>query len=196
MRLIRGISNWQDTRPSVITIGNFDGAHLGHQAMFASTRRIANERNALATAISFEPLPHEYFTADTAAPRLQGLRDRVSSLSDAGMIPACMGKSAYRAHGFVSTFKQATLAMFKRYWDDRIASVAGLSTVRKSVASWASRRPMWHWEIIALPIVAYSRSGPRMYNQVIAMQPLQTWANDPQLEEENCCLKCTHWIRM
>jgi len=162
MRLIRGISNWQDTRPSVITIGNFDGAHLGHQAMFASTRRIANERNALATA----------------------------------MIPACMGKSAYRAHGFVSTFKQATLAMFKRYWDDRIASVAGLSTVRKSVASWASRRPMWHWEIIALPIVAYSRSGPRMYNQVIAMQPLQTWANDPQLEEENCCLKCMHWIRM
>ena len=85
MRLIRGISNWQDTRPSVITIGNFDGAHLGHQAMFASTRRIANERNALATAISFEPLPHEYFTADTAAPRLQGLRDRMSSLSDAGM---------------------------------------------------------------------------------------------------------------
>lgn len=85
MKLIRGLKNWPDASPTVITIGNFDGAHLGHQAMFAATRRAADEMGMLATVISFEPLPHEYFNAASAPDRLQGLRDRVQSAAQAGM---------------------------------------------------------------------------------------------------------------
>ena len=85
MQLIRGLKNWPDTSPTIITIGNFDGVHLGHQAMFAATRQIADQRKLPATVISFEPLPHEYFKSEHAPPRLQGLRDRVRSIEAAGM---------------------------------------------------------------------------------------------------------------
>ena len=85
MQLIRRLKNWPDTAPTVITIGNFDGVHRGHQAMFAATRRFAEQQKLPATVISFEPLPHEYFKSEHAPPRLQGLRDRVRSIEAAGI---------------------------------------------------------------------------------------------------------------
>ena len=85
MRLIRGLSRWQDEQPSVVTIGNFDGVHLGHQAMLEKARVRASDEGLLCTVISFEPLPHEYFAKDKAPARLQGLRDRVLSIAATGM---------------------------------------------------------------------------------------------------------------
>ena len=85
MRLIRGLSRWQDEQPSVVTIGNFDGVHLGHQAMLEKARVRANGEGLLCTVISFEPLPHEFFAKDQAPARLQGLRDRVLSIAATGM---------------------------------------------------------------------------------------------------------------
>lgn len=85
MQLIRGLKNWPDAIDTAITIGNFDGAHRGHQAMFDSLVHTAKERQLLSTVISFEPLPHEYFVPQAAPPRLQGLRDRYHSIKDAGI---------------------------------------------------------------------------------------------------------------
>jgi riboflavin kinase/FMN adenylyltransferase len=85
MHLIRGIKNWPDSSSTIVTIGNFDGAHAGHQAMFAATRRAADAKQLPATVISFEPLPHEYFNPEDAPPRLQGLRDRIYSAAHANM---------------------------------------------------------------------------------------------------------------
>ncbi len=85
MRLIRGLSRWQEEQPSVVTIGNFDGVHLGHQAMLEKARVKASDEGLLCTVISFEPLPHEYFAKDQAPARLQGLRDRVRSIAATGM---------------------------------------------------------------------------------------------------------------
>ena len=85
MQLIRGLDRWPDTTASVITIGNFDGVHLGHQAMFGTLRRVAENHGLPATVISFEPLPHEYFMPLAAPARLQGLRDRFRSIEAAGM---------------------------------------------------------------------------------------------------------------
>lgn len=85
MQLIRGLSRWSETKDTVITIGNFDGAHRGHQAMFEATRKEADNLGGPAAVISFEPLPHEYFSPNEAPPRLQGLRDRIDSLRSAGM---------------------------------------------------------------------------------------------------------------
>lgn len=53
--------------------------------MFAATRQVADQHRQLATVISFEPLPHEYFKSEHAPPRLQGLRDRVRSIETAGV---------------------------------------------------------------------------------------------------------------
>ncbi|NND89569.1 MAG: bifunctional riboflavin kinase/FAD synthetase [Granulosicoccus sp.] len=85
MQLIRGLNRWPDTCDSVITIGNFDGVHLGHQAMFRAVRRAADTHALPATVVSFEPLPHEYFSPRAAPCRLQGLRDRVACIRTAGM---------------------------------------------------------------------------------------------------------------
>ena len=85
MQLIRGLQQWSETTDTVVTIGNFDGAHRGHQAMFAALRKAADAHHLPATVVSFEPLPHEYFASQTAPERLQGLRDRVSSIKNAGM---------------------------------------------------------------------------------------------------------------
>jgi len=85
MRLIRGLKQWTDTAATVATIGNFDGVHLGHQAMFATTQSLATTHKLSATVISFAPLPHEYFSPDKSPARLQGLRDRVRSIEQTGM---------------------------------------------------------------------------------------------------------------
>lgn len=85
MQLIRGLRRWKKSFDTVVTIGNFDGAHRGHQAMFDATRQMADKLGLPATVVSFEPLPHEYFSPGDAPPRLQGLRDRIDSLHNAGM---------------------------------------------------------------------------------------------------------------
>ncbi|MFK7852850.1 MAG: bifunctional riboflavin kinase/FAD synthetase [Granulosicoccus sp.] len=84
-QLIRGLSRWPDITDTVVTIGNFDGAHLGHQAMFEATIAAARQHQLPATVISFDPLPHEYFSPEKSPPRLQGLRDRVRSIAKAGI---------------------------------------------------------------------------------------------------------------
>jgi len=47
--------------PLALAIGNFDGVHLGHQAILAATRRAATRLQASAAAMTFSPLPREYF---------------------------------------------------------------------------------------------------------------------------------------
>jgi riboflavin kinase/FMN adenylyltransferase len=85
MQLIRSLDGWPDTRACAATIGNFDGVHLGHQAMFEQLVFAAQGANLPTCVISFEPLPHEFFAADSAPGRLQGLRDRVASIADCGI---------------------------------------------------------------------------------------------------------------
>lgn len=85
MHLIRGLQRWSTTSDTVATIGNFDGVHLGHRQLFNAVKRAASQRGLPSTVISFDPLPHEYFAPGAASARLQGFRDRVSGIQDAGI---------------------------------------------------------------------------------------------------------------
>jgi len=85
MQLIRRLQDWPMVRGCAATIGNFDGAHLGHQAMFAQVQAAAARLRLPACVISFEPLPHEYFSGEQAPSRLHGLRDRVTSIAEHGI---------------------------------------------------------------------------------------------------------------
>ena len=49
---------------SVVTIGNFDGCHLGHQVLLAETKAMAQQLSVPSVVLSFNPLPHEYFKRD------------------------------------------------------------------------------------------------------------------------------------
>jgi len=72
-------------RRSVVTIGSFDGVHLGHQAILRRVIDEAERLNSRAVAMTFEPQPQEYFSAQTAPPRLMRLREKIEALLDFGM---------------------------------------------------------------------------------------------------------------
>jgi riboflavin kinase/FMN adenylyltransferase len=84
--LIRDIDRSRlSDRESVVTIGSFDGVHLGHQAILQQVIDKAQSSGSLAVAMTFEPQPQEYFSAETAPPRLMRLREKIEALLDFGM---------------------------------------------------------------------------------------------------------------
>jgi riboflavin kinase/FMN adenylyltransferase len=86
MELIRGIHNIRPKhRGCVVTIGNFDGVHLGHQAVIKGLLSDAKQHQLPSTVMIFEPQPQEYFTKDAAPARLTPLRDKLRLLSQAGV---------------------------------------------------------------------------------------------------------------
>ena len=71
--------------PSVITIGVFDGVHLGHRQILAETVRMARERGARSAALVFSPHPDEVLRPDTAVERLLPPEETLARISAAGI---------------------------------------------------------------------------------------------------------------
>jgi len=90
MKVFRGLPNAESRAPCALTIGNFDGVHRGHQALLAQVRDAATRLNLDAAVMTFEPHPREFFaqlagTPEKAPPRIANLRDKLQSLSNAGV---------------------------------------------------------------------------------------------------------------
>lgn len=69
----------------VLTIGNFDGVHCGHQMILRQLREKASELNLPATVLIFEPQPLEYFAGQGAPARLTPFREKVRLLAEFGI---------------------------------------------------------------------------------------------------------------
>ncbi|KJY90954.1 MULTISPECIES: bifunctional riboflavin kinase/FAD synthetase [Vibrio] len=81
MELIRGIHNIKAHHSGcVLTIGNFDGVHLGHQAVLRQVSEQAAKLGLPATVMTFEPQPLELFAKEKAPARLTRLRDKFVQL--------------------------------------------------------------------------------------------------------------------
>jgi len=81
MELIRGLHNLRPRhRGCVATIGNFDGVHLGHQAVLGQLAEKADELGVPAVVITFEPQPQEYFSHGEIPPRLTRFREKLRAL--------------------------------------------------------------------------------------------------------------------
>ncbi len=86
MQLIRGIHNLRpEHQGCVLTIGNFDGVHLGHQAVLRQLQAKAQAMGLPACVMLFEPQPMELFARDGAPARLTRLRDKYMALKDLGL---------------------------------------------------------------------------------------------------------------
>ena len=70
---------------SVVCIGAFDGVHLGHRALLRHTAQRAAELGVPAVAVSFEPLPREFFGRGNPPPRLSLARSKVDAFIAEGM---------------------------------------------------------------------------------------------------------------
>ncbi|QUM75214.1 bifunctional riboflavin kinase/FAD synthetase [Moritella sp. 24] len=83
MELIRGIHNLKPHHQGcVLTIGNFDGVHRGHQSVLRQLIEKASQLNLPATVMTFEPQPLEMIIGDKAPARLTRLRDKYVALKD------------------------------------------------------------------------------------------------------------------
>lgn len=70
---------------SVVCIGAFDGLHPGHAALVRQTVARGRALGLPAVAVTFDPLPREYFARDAAPPRLMSTRSRVEGLFAFGL---------------------------------------------------------------------------------------------------------------
>jgi riboflavin kinase/FMN adenylyltransferase len=86
MELIRCLTNLRSQhRGCVATIGNFDGLHLGHQAVLKQLKRVAVSLALPRTVITFEPHSQEYFQPDLAPSRLTRWREKFELLRAHGI---------------------------------------------------------------------------------------------------------------
>jgi len=70
---------------SAVSIGSFDGVHLGHQAVLTELIQQAKSNGLFSVAMTFEPQPREYFNELRAPARLMRLREKVEVLSSLGI---------------------------------------------------------------------------------------------------------------
>ena len=81
MRIIRGLKNLKkEHTPTVVTIGNFDGVHKGHQALLDLLFEKSEEFGARSTLVTFEPQPREFFAGSLVPARLSRFREKISLL--------------------------------------------------------------------------------------------------------------------
>ncbi len=71
--------------PSVVTIGNFDGLHLGHQQLIEAVKQQAQASDAASAVVLFEPQPLEFLCSSCAPPRLMSLGEKLHGLRQLGV---------------------------------------------------------------------------------------------------------------
>jgi riboflavin kinase / FMN adenylyltransferase len=81
---------------AALTIGNFDGVHVGHQVMLTRLRDGARTGGLVPCAMTFEPHPREFFAPDQAPTRLTSLREKLELLAAHGIETAYVMRFDYR----------------------------------------------------------------------------------------------------
>ena len=86
MRILHGSESVSESdQGAVLTIGNFDGVHRGHQALLASVPQTAREVGCRACLYAFEPHPRRFFRPDDPPFRLSSAATKRALLTDLGV---------------------------------------------------------------------------------------------------------------
>ncbi|MBP9693548.1 MAG: adenylyltransferase/cytidyltransferase family protein [Alphaproteobacteria bacterium] len=111
--------NIKETIPNlkgcVLTIGNFDGVHLGHQKMIRQVKDIAKEQNMPSAVMSFEPHPRDYFSHGQSNEKRLSTADEKRKLFDS------MGLDYY----------------FELTFNEDLASMSGTEFIEQILIEWA-----------------------------------------------------------
>jgi riboflavin kinase/FMN adenylyltransferase len=85
MRLFHGTDNAEIARPTVLTLGVFDGLHLGHQLIMQTVVERARALHAVPTVLTFDPHPRAVLHAESAPPLLQTFDQKVEAFGVLGI---------------------------------------------------------------------------------------------------------------
>lgn len=97
MQIFRHIPN--ASSPQAIAIGNFDGMHLGHQALLRQLVAFTDTYKITPAVMTFEPHPREFFMPQNAPSRLASMREKLEYFAECGV-----------QHVYVQRFNQAFAA--------------------------------------------------------------------------------------
>lgn len=111
------------TQPVALTIGNFDGVHLGHQALLNELRAAAQARGLQTAVVIFEPHPREFFAPQQAPTRLTSLREKLELFASMGIdrVHVCRFNARFAqisAAGFIHALHEKLSAKFVLIGDD------------------------------------------------------------------------------
>ena len=119
MRVYRGIEEWKDDagirgRRTALAIGNFDGVHLGHQAILRRVNEYVAGSGGLGTVVTFEPHPLKVLRPEHAPTLLSTLEQRLTWMEELGtgavlVLPFTRELAQVSAEEFVAQFLNATL---------------------------------------------------------------------------------------
>src|SRR5713226_5873924 len=133
MRLFHGTDNADIARPTVLTLGVFDGLHLGHQLIMQTVVERARAAGAVPTVITFEPHPREVLHPESAPPLLQTFDQQFAQiraqdfLHDA-VVDRLHAKEVYLGFGFA-------------FGHDREGNIDLLRSVSQSLGFFADEAP-------------------------------------------------------
>jgi riboflavin kinase/FMN adenylyltransferase len=85
MKIVHGLNSTELSRPTVVTLGVFDGLHLGHQAIVRQVVERALLIDATPTLITFDPHPRQVLTPASAPPLLQTFKQKIEGLRLLGL---------------------------------------------------------------------------------------------------------------
>ncbi|MBI1173815.1 MAG: bifunctional riboflavin kinase/FAD synthetase [Sideroxydans sp.] len=122
MLILRGLHS-PDLKPVALTIGNFDGVHLGHQALLQQLQQAAQSRGLETSVVIFEPHPREFFTPQQAPTRLTSLREKLEIFRAVGIgrVQVCRFNRAFSqmaAADFIRALHESLAAKFVLIGDD------------------------------------------------------------------------------
>jgi len=92
-------------RPAVLTVGNFDGVHLGHQKILGTVGALARQTNRVPALLTFYPHPSKVLRPSEAPRLLMTLDQRLDAIGETGIEAALVlrfdaeGSEYYACHG-------------------------------------------------------------------------------------------------
>lgn len=153
MRLFHGTDNAEIQRPTVLTLGVFDGLHLGHQLIMRTVVERARAIGAVPTVITFDPHPRSVLHPESAPPLLQTLDQKVEGFGVLGIEQTIVVRfdeafSRIRAEDFLSDVvmdrlhaKEVYLGRGFAFGHNREGNIELLRRVSKELGFFADEVP-------------------------------------------------------